>query len=601
MPTKKQNDATGDALPPNFEADVRKRFEAIQSPEIPFEQFLQHQTAELRRISFDAGGRSVPYHPTLGTITLCGNGDLDSGLDPNEWQGGYGTRPVNFTNLTGGLHPGGITDHDPLNPGDQSQQAHQTWVSAGTDPNVPIATTAQGSSGAIRIGNAVALFGCELISKTFIVTPALTNPRFWYAVVLQNPAGHLPPDQPFFWIRVTDASGNIVPGAFDFGNGSDKVVADSANPFFTTTTVAGEPAVYKDWSCAQLNLASQLGKQVTVEFITADCGLGGHWGYAYIDNLCGNCKGSPTGDFGFSCSSGCGPGEICFDYTLPKAGGLTGSVTITLSIYQNGTLLTQITSPPLSSGNSFCFPITPSSIPGINPSLGGFDFTADAAFSLGTLQLGQLSAGSIPDGITPGKNNDYQIACKTCEEIEAEQNDYLRKKCSKKANHLQRVDCHCPDRKPPDDGNCRCECHPAKLPDIQPCITVSWGDSRCDCLETDDVEVLCVAVCNCYSNVTFSDLSIGHIEVTDVNGNPVPLLPDGSPSVQVIPSGPICFGDIGPCKEKGKPNCVSREIVLYTRGAVGKDYRLSFEGVCFEVTHHFQTEQCFRLKLCRDE
>jgi hypothetical protein len=85
-----------------------------------------------------------------------------------------------------------------------------------------------------------------------------------------------------------------------------------------------------------------------------------------------------------------------------------------------------------------------------------------------------------------------------------------------------------------------------------------------------------------------------------MNGHPVPVLPDGTPSVQVVPSGPICFGDIGPCNPATAGTCVARELVLYTRGAIGKDYKLSFEGVCYSVTNSFQTEQCFVVPLCRD-
>ena len=148
--------------------------------------------------------------------------------------------------------------------------------------------------------------------------------------------------------------------------------------------------------------------------------------------------------------------------------------------------------------------------------------------------------------------------------------------------------------------DCHCDCVELKLPDIHPCISVSWGDSPCDCLETDDVEVACIKVCNCSSNVTFTDFSIGQILVTDMAGNPVPTLPDGTPSVQVLPSGPICFGDIGPCTDKDHPSCVSRELVIYTRGAIGKNYRLVFRAICFSVCHQFQSDQCFIMKLCQD-
>ncbi len=152
----------------------------------------------------------------------------------------------------------------------------------------------------------------------------------------------------------------------------------------------------------------------------------------------------------------------------------------------------------------------------------------------------------------------------------------------------------------PNGCRCNCDCHPAQFPEIRPCISVKWGDSECDCLETNDLEVLCITVCNCYSNVTLRDLTIEQIVVVDAAGNPVPTLPDGTPSVQAIPSGPICFGDIGPCTEQGRPPCVSRELVLYTRGAVGGNYRLLFRGICFEVCHEFELDQCFKLKLCRD-
>jgi len=148
--------------------------------------------------------------------------------------------------------------------------------------------------------------------------------------------------------------------------------------------------------------------------------------------------------------------------------------------------------------------------------------------------------------------------------------------------------------------NCDCTCHPAEFPALQPCITVKWGDSKCDCLESDDVEVLSIAVCNCYSNLSFDCFSIGQILITDLAGNPVANLPDGTPSIEVLPSGPICFGDIGPCVSKEKPSCVTREFVVHTRGALAKDYRITLRGICFEVCHHYQQERCFNLTVCAD-
>jgi hypothetical protein len=146
---------------------------------------------------------------------------------------------------------------------------------------------------------------------------------------------------------------------------------------------------------------------------------------------------------------------------------------------------------------------------------------------------------------------------------------------------------------------CGNKCKEAEIPDLKPCISIAWGESKCDCLETDDVEVLCITVCNCYSNIVFSDLSITYVFVTDASGNPVPTLPDGTPSVQIIPIGPFCFGDIPPCKD-GKPGCVSRELVILTRGAKGGSYKIIVGGICYSVTNHYGFGECFLLDLCQD-
>jgi hypothetical protein len=144
---------------------------------------------------------------------------------------------------------------------------------------------------------------------------------------------------------------------------------------------------------------------------------------------------------------------------------------------------------------------------------------------------------------------------------------------------------------------CREKCKTAEFPDIQPCISVAWGDGDCDCLETDDYEVLYVTVCNCYDNVTFANFSIAQITVTNADGTPVAILPDGTDSVEVRPRGPICFGDIGPCVN-GQPNCKSREFVLYTRGAKQGKYQLHFAGICFDIVYGVSTKRCFEFELC---
>ena len=148
-------------------------------------------------------------------------------------------------------------------------------------------------------------------------------------------------------------------------------------------------------------------------------------------------------------------------------------------------------------------------------------------------------------------------------------------------------------------GACGPKCETADIPKLTPCISVAWGDSECDCMETDDTEVFCITVCNCYSNVTFANFVVGYVYVTDGAGNKVPTLPDGSLSVEAFPRGPICFGDLGPCTEDG-PNCRARQFVVLARGAKAGPYQIHLGNICFDVVSHRQEEECFTLELCAD-
>jgi hypothetical protein len=146
---------------------------------------------------------------------------------------------------------------------------------------------------------------------------------------------------------------------------------------------------------------------------------------------------------------------------------------------------------------------------------------------------------------------------------------------------------------------CGSECKELELPKIEPCVSIVWGESDCDCFETDDVETAIVTICNCYSNILFANVHVAYFNVTVFDGSPVPLLPDGTPSVSIHPVGPVCFGDIGPCRP-GAVNCVSREIVIRTRGAKSGKYKILVSGICYQVVLSQQLDECFTLTLCAD-
>jgi hypothetical protein len=138
------------------------------------------------------------------------------------------------------------------------------------------------------------------------------------------------------------------------------------------------------------------------------------------------------------------------------------------------------------------------------------------------------------------------------------------------------------------------KCEPLRIPELHPWTEISWGDSKCDCIESDDTEIMYVTVCNPYSNLTLSNFTIEKIEVEHVNGKPPALLPDGTPSIQLVPIGPYCFDDIPPC------SCVTRQFIVRLRGALGGHYKMMLRGMCFEACIHGDTEGCFDFHVCKD-
>ncbi len=415
-PAESEKSATEPAKNPiaaaDFEASVKRKYDSLDHKCVSFEEFIGFERLEAERLQKLKENPASRYSAMIGKTSggnACENGDFEpNGLQPGWWGFGWGTVPnsgvVDTTSFTTGQLSGPIT----------SATARHTITTAGIDPNVGIQMTGPDATGnpsahAIRLGNAAAGKGAELISKTFTVTPATSTIRFWYAAVFQY-YPHADHQQGAFTVRVLDSAGNPAPGAVvDLGNGSGKIFAALNNPFFKT-----KPGnlVYRDWSCAQINLDRLIGKPVTIQFITQDCSPGANWGYAYIDNLCGQC--GPTGDIQFDkASDKCGRGKICFKVSLPKQGTTVGTGVVALKLYQNAnaTPVATFTSPTLSgSTTSHCFNINPSNIPGLNTSLSGFDFSATGTFTLGT-NVTTLTVGNGADGQIVGKNNDYQIAC----------------------------------------------------------------------------------------------------------------------------------------------------------------------------------------------
>ncbi len=141
-------------------------------------------------------------------------------------------------------------------------------------------------------------------------------------------------------------------------------------------------------------------------------------------------------------------------------------------------------------------------------------------------------------------------------------------------------------------------CEELEMLGATPCVSVRWGDSPCDAFETDDLEKLYITVSNCYGNISFSNLTIGSVTITDAADVPVAALPDGTPSVDILPTGPIAFGEVPSCVD-GVPGAVTREFSIHTRGAIEGDYKIKLSNLCYGINTSYSMETCFGVKLCR--
>jgi gliding motility-associated-like protein len=135
-----------------------------------------------------------------------------------------------------------------------------------------------GSNYSIKLGNSASGSQAERVSYTFTISPTQNDFSliYYYAVVFQDPQ-HAPEQQPRFTARVFDnATGDYI------GCGTFNYVATSGLPGFQQSQ-RDFTVWYKTWTPVTLDLSGLAGKTVTVEFTTADCTLGGHFGYAYLD------------------------------------------------------------------------------------------------------------------------------------------------------------------------------------------------------------------------------------------------------------------------------------------------------------------------------
>jgi gliding motility-associated-like protein len=142
-----------------------------------------------------------------------------------------------------------------------------------------------GGNYSVKLGNDGTDAQAEAISYTFQVPNTIDTFTFtyFYAVVFEDPA-HTLPEQPRFFVTAYDVeTGALINCAsYDY-------VSTAALPGFQPSSV-NSSVLYKGWTPTSLQFAGMGGHNVRLEFRTADCTRGGHFGYAYMDiaSACSN-------------------------------------------------------------------------------------------------------------------------------------------------------------------------------------------------------------------------------------------------------------------------------------------------------------------------
>ena len=172
-----------------------------------------------------------------------------------------------------------LTPIDPLARFSRHLMISQT--SGYTDPIINNLPLFGGGAGMylVRLGNSDDGAEAERLTYCFEVTDCNSNLYFNYRVMFEDP-NHSDSEQPYFQYTIKDETANVQIEQF-------KKISNDNDDFFMELVRPGNADVlYVDWTCVDIDLSAIVGHEVCVEFITADCSEGGHFGYAYIDDLC---------------------------------------------------------------------------------------------------------------------------------------------------------------------------------------------------------------------------------------------------------------------------------------------------------------------------
>ncbi len=205
-------------------------------------------------------------------FALFENGGFETG-DLSGWTVTYGYNPGNGTVIWGSAPYGTVT------PG--------VWTSSSTFPGQSVDIDPLNGSYSARINDLYGSYHATKISQTDTISQADVDDGAtmfvnWGAVLVE-PSSHPAGAQPFFGIDVTIGGATV--GTFY----ADALTRQGGGWTQVGTDIVGSgpggPIWYKNGTW-QYDLASYaVGTPVTVSMYVADCGYGGHGGFALLDGI----------------------------------------------------------------------------------------------------------------------------------------------------------------------------------------------------------------------------------------------------------------------------------------------------------------------------
>ncbi|HXK91410.1 MAG TPA: hypothetical protein PLA75_04980, partial [Bacteroidales bacterium] len=236
-----------------------------------------------------------------------------------------------------------------------------TIETGGTDPYGGFPKVAPGGGTySVRLGNNGTGRQAERIIFSFIVGPTDTNFIYKYAVVFQDP-NHPVVQQPYFELKILNSQNQVI------HCGQQHYTAASNIPGFI---YAGNDVWYKPWTTVGIRLADYVGQPVTVVVTNADCSLGAHFGYGYVDFICPQNMVAQAINFCEYDSSAIltvpniSPGATY----VWSTGETTPTITINPQNFNDSTIQCYVTPPDVPTGCGFwyTFPINVNPLPIIN-------------------------------------------------------------------------------------------------------------------------------------------------------------------------------------------------------------------------------------------